>query len=347
MATLKNVTINDTGYLKLPIGNSGQRPTEDGTNTGAMRINSDTGKLEFWNGAAWELNTVAFPFRTIITTAFAVGGYKSSVAWSNANKTFTSTDTTVNLGDGSIEASFNYQFGACSKDYLYVFGAGGGHAVSSNYTIAYNMRTEQQATDISRTLAHSRHNFGGVFQEHYYAWMSGGPSDQIEEYNLTTKTYIGVSGTYATGNLWGMSHENYALLYSSNTATNWTFATRTTSARGGTTPSNHHQQKSVQSKLTYGWAGNEGSYAGGNNMRRTNMITNSTSGTVAKPITNSGEENFTMGQDHQYMLGMFNGAQNNLSWRFNYATESGFTGGASMQPKGHDGMSSAVCGWTD
>jgi hypothetical protein len=52
-----------------------------------------------------------------------------------------------------------------------------------------------------------------------------------------------------------------------------------------------------------------------------------------------------MGQNHQYMLGMYNGAQNNISWRFNYATESGFQGGASMEPKGKGGASSGVCSW--
>ena len=351
MATLKNVTINDTGYLRLPIGTGNQRPTENADNTGALRINSSTGKLEFWNGTQWELNTVSFPFRTIITTAFMQGGYKDSVAWNNINKTFVSTDTTVNLGDNSIERAHNYQWGACSKDYAYVFGAGGAHAVASNYTIAYNMRTEQQATDITRTLAGTRHTFGGVFQEHYYAWISGGDATRIEEYNLTTKTLIGtLTPTYASGAIWGMSHENIALFYSSNTASTWTFATRTIAARGGTTPSNHHQQKSVQSKWNFAYAGNEGDYLGGNTFRKTNWTTNTTTApgaTLPKPVTNSGEENLTMGNDWQYMLGMYNGLQNNIAWRFNYSTETGFQGGTSMEPKGKDGASSGVCSWTD
>ncbi len=77
------------------------------------------------------------------------------------------------------------------------------------------------------------------------------------------------------------------------------------------------------------------------------MNTNSTSGTIGKPVGNSGEENFSMGQDHQYMTGMFNGLQNNISWRFNYGSESGFQGGSSMEPKGQAGQSSAVCAWRE
>lgn len=349
MATLKNTTINDTGFLRLPKGNSGQRP---GNDSGRMRYNTDSNVVEYYTSrtldAGWKQLTIPFLARTIITNAYIQGGYQNAAAWNNINRTIVATDTTYNLGDGSIEAAFNYQWGACSKDYAYVFGAGGGHAISSNYTIAYNMRTEQQATDITRSLALSRHTFGGIFQEHYYSWFSGGADGRIEEYNLTTKTLVGtITPTSFSGATWGMSHENYGLFYTSEAANTFTFATRTNASRGGTAPSAHHQQKSVNSKGTYAWAGNEGSYAGGNVMRRTNWTTNSTSGTVPKPVQNSGEENFTMGQDHQYMLGMFNGAQNNISWKFMYASESGAQGASSLEPKGKGGASSAVCSWRD
>jgi hypothetical protein len=341
---LSNTSFSDTGFLRLPIGTSAQRTGS----VGAMRLNSTTGLMETFDGVAWDSNVIAFPYRSIITTAFTQGGYKDAVAWNNINKTFTSTDTTVNLGDVT-ERSHNYQWGACSKDYSYVFGAGGGHAVASNYTTAFNMRTEQQVSDITRTLAGTRHTFGGVFQEHYYAWMSGGDATRIEEYNLTTKTLVGtLAPTYASGAIWGISHENIGIFYTSESASTWTFATRTIAARGGTAPSAHHQQKSIQSKHSFAYCGNQGTYNGGNNLRRTNMVTNVTTVPgLNKIVQNSGEENLTLGNDHQYMLGMYNGLQNNISWRFNYATESGFTGATSMEPKGKAGMSSAVCGWCD
>lgn len=357
MATLRNTTIgNATGHLRLPIGTGNQRPTQDAQSVGSIRINSDNGKLEYWNGTAWELNSVAFPFRTIITTAFLQGGYKDAVTWNNVNKTFTSTDTTVNLGDNSIERSHNYAWGACSKDYAYTFGAGNAHATASNYTIAYNMRTEQQATDISRTLTASRNFYGGLFQEHFTTWFAGGSisgagSENIEEYNLVTKTAIGnVGGSiYTTSTAtWGMSTENYGLFYTANSAITFTFATRTQSSRGDTSPSNSDQQKSVNSKWNFAYAGNQGTFLGGNNFRRTNWTTNTTTVPgLNKPVQNSGEENLTLGQDHQYMLGMYNGLQNNISWRWNYSTESGFQGGASMEPKGKEGASSGICSWID
>jgi hypothetical protein len=208
------------------------------------------------------------------------------------------------------------------------------------------MRTEQQTTDIDRSLAINRHNFGAVFQEHYLAWCSGGSSTLMEEYNLTTKTYNGqIGATSLSGANWGMSSENIGIQYNGGSSNTFTFATRTIASRGGTQPGNSHQQKAVQSKIGSAWAGNEGSYNGGYTFRKTSFTTNSTASGPSKPVGNCGEENLTMGQDHQYMIGQYNGLQNNISWKFNYASEQGFQGGASMEPKGKAGASSGTCAW--
>ncbi len=318
---------------------------------GAIRHNAARGVEYVTGDGRWTSYVMPFLTRTIINTAYVQGGYKDGVAWNNTNRTVTATDTTTNLGDGTQEAAHNYHAGACSKNLAYVFGAPNAHGTASNYIIAFNMRTEQvYSSSGSRYMAVSSIYAGVMFKEHYTAWITQGPyGSGIEEFNMNTETLVGtIASTWVSDYSWCMSHENYGLAYASdNNTRTFHFATRTSVARGGTHPSAHHQQKSVQSKLINGYAGNEGSYNAGNNLRRTNFYTDVTSGTVAKPVTNSGEENFTMGQDHQYMLGMYNGAQNNISWRFNYASETGTTGGASLEPKGKLGMSSAVCAWRD
>jgi len=345
MARLKNTTINGTGALVLPKGTTAQRVTGNGS----IRYNTDTNSLETYNAnnANWSTRTIPFKERTIITNTYTQGGYKGSTAWNTCNRTYHATDTSIQVNN--VERSHNYQWGANSRHIAYVFGAGNGHAVSSNVVTAYNMHTESFFTSgFTRNVARSRHLFGGVFDEHYRAYINGEDS-RIEEFNMVTGTLLGDVGTatWSGGNVWGMSGENFGILYNGGSSYTYNFATRTGFGRGGTQPSSSHQQKSVQSKIGYGWAGNEGSYRGGNNLRRTNMITNSTSGTISKPVTNCGEENFTMGQDHQYMLGQYNGLQNNISWRFNYGSESGFQGGSSMQPKGQAGQSSATCNWRE
>lgn len=315
---------------------------------GMMRYNTVSGGPEFYINGFWREMPIPFIARNIITTSYMMGGYKNAVAWNNVNRTLNATDTTTNLGDGSIERTFNYQSGACGQNNAFVFGAGNGHAVPSNYVIGFNMRTETQlTTGFSRTLANNNYNTGTVFKETDIAWTSGGGSALTEEFNLVTQTVYNVNANLAFGSeAWAMSHENYGIFYSGGTDNSFYFATRTMMARGGSLVGAFHQQKSVQSKLTYSYAGNEGSYEGGFNLRRTNMYTNITAaGLIRKPAPNCGEENLTMGQDHQYMLGQFDGQQNNMAWKFFYATETGFLGDRSMQAKGKGGASSGVCAW--
>ena len=53
MSLLKNTTINDTGFLKIPAGNTAQRPTSP--STGMVRFNTDTRSTEWYDGVygAW------------------------------------------------------------------------------------------------------------------------------------------------------------------------------------------------------------------------------------------------------------------------------------------------------
>ena len=110
MANLKNTTVNDTGFLQLPVGTTAQRPTPA---AGQMRFNTSTGKAEFYNAtqAAWK--------PTINQGVIATGGnsvydadvegttYRVHVFTNTGNSTFTVTQ------GGSVE-------------YLIVAGGGGG-----------------------------------------------------------------------------------------------------------------------------------------------------------------------------------------------------------------------------
>jgi hypothetical protein len=58
MATLKNTTINDTGYIQLPSGNTGQRPTAA---NGMIRYNSETSKIEYYAGSWKNVSLLSDP----------------------------------------------------------------------------------------------------------------------------------------------------------------------------------------------------------------------------------------------------------------------------------------------
>lgn len=309
---------------------------------------------------------VPFLYRRIITAGYVNGGYANSVAWRNVNTVNHSTDVTTNLGD-LMQFSGNYNAGAHGKDIAYIFGTNGsgseGVGVWAN-TSCYNMRTNStynRTTSMNTpgTVGNSQGlmdcDEDGVAR---YAWMSGNNATaSIYKFDLYTEVSLAAistsfpqdnSGEAAGGS--GMMHETFGYWWTSTAPTTtgklkFTFATETQSVPT-VNAGQHSNQKGISSKLGVGYAGNEGTYLGGNYLRKTSFITESTlsSTSIAKPVQNSGEENFDMGQDHQYMLGMYNGAQLNTSWRFNYSTDTGFQGGASMQPTGTQSGTGSTAG---
>lgn len=56
MANLKNTTINDTGYLRLPSGTTAQRPGTPAA--GMMRHNTDLSEMECYTGVGWSKSIV-------------------------------------------------------------------------------------------------------------------------------------------------------------------------------------------------------------------------------------------------------------------------------------------------
>jgi hypothetical protein len=191
-----------------------------------------------------------------------------------------------------------------------------------------------------------------------YSWQNGSQgSAVIQKFNLTTEVHSGTQSTsFSQAGIGASAHfsEFYGFWWADNSSEasgkrKFVFTTETES-----TPSAnigfHSQQQGMSTKVGKGYAGNEGSYNGGFNFRITNYTTDTVTGTVAKPIGDSGEENFDMGQDYGYMMGMYNTAgQNNRAYKFTYATNSGVELPASGQPTapGIGGRSSGHGYWRD
>ena len=147
MATLKNTTINDTGYLQLPVGTTAQRPSSP--SSGYMRINSDTGYIELYQAGNGWVNL--FPLSTIVATGGTVttsGVYKTHTFTSSGIFTVTSApvgaavdimvvaggggggfDVGGGGGGGGLIYNPNY-IGLSATSYSIVIGAGGAGASS-------------------------------------------------------------------------------------------------------------------------------------------------------------------------------------------------------------------------
>ena len=293
-----------------------------------------------------------FKYRQIINYAYVGGGYKNSSPWKNVHKTVSSTDQTTNLGT-LLQYSANYVSGACSLNIFYIWGASNSHPGTTAQTVAMNMFTESSySLTTAMNMIQARNDSGTMFYEHNYAWITGGGYSNVDKFNFWTETMAsstftgGIAGDDQGGvsthsdqytGYFGDSDENSKLAFLTDTIS--TATSNTFIWRG--------QQKGISSKLRKGYCGNEGSYSGGYNLRRWHYPSDSAMGTVGKPQTNCGEENYTMGQDHQYMLGNYDGAQNNENWKWYYATDSGTANVNGLSPTAQAGQSSGHCGWRE
>lgn len=284
--------------------------------------------------------SVPWLYRQIITTMYMVGGYKDSTAWSNGNRFPRSTETCTNLGNGCID-NYNYKSGMCSDNNGYVFGAGGGHAVNLNATSKFSIRTEVKVSNPGGPGFACADTYTAFAPDRNRSFTTGDGVSNMFRFTASSESFSTIGGGQG-GDAAGISGENKGIFWGdANRSINFsTEAQATISMAGGA----HGQQKGLSSKVNLGYGGNEGTYNGGYNHRKIN-ITNETYNTITKMLANCGEENFAMSQDRGYILGEYNGAQNNNCGRIIYATDAIASGFTSVQ--GNAGASSGHCFWRD
>lgn len=345
MANLKNTNITSTGHLSLPVSTN----TAAGT-AGQLRYNPASQALEHYktrDASTWQRLSIPFLNRTVVTTGYINGGYASSTVWNNTNRTNFATDTTINLGDGTQELGHNYQSSAFNRTRNFTWGAGNGHCVAASNVICFNMRTETaQTSGYTRSFPVSQINAGTVQQEEFLAWWNNGSySTNIYEFNLTTETgFTAVTTGGIGGPVWGTSHENYGVFWSSSAQT-FTYSTKTLTTRSGTQPSGDGYQHTIQFKQGYHYAGREGNPS--TNWRKTNFFTNTSADALGAKPYYSGEENMLTGQDWGYAVGWYQGTHVNTAFKFVYPTETGYGSTSSLECKGKSGNSSATTSWRD
>jgi hypothetical protein len=348
-------TVLDTTGFSVANFTTGTRPANPVT--GQVIYNTTIGLLEIYDNGIWKdatqnISGGAFLYRQIITTSYVAGGYKDTSPWRNVNRMVHATDIMTNLGD-LLSITANYTSGANNLTRAFMWGALAGATIGgSNQTVAYNMITETGAgLNSSWNMTVSRDDSGTIFKENQYAYITGGGSSAVDVFNLTTETMLSAGAVAGQA---GDSGFNYGVsAFSDESVGYWwgssgqklTFATGSTyTVAAAANASTNGQQKGISSKLGRGYMGNEGNYNGGYNLRRY-VVSTDTYTTIAKPIGNSGEENFDMGQSWQYKMGGYDGAQNNRGWKFTYSTDTGIELGAGSVRTGVPGGSSGHCAW--
>ena len=367
-------SLNISGQYVIPRGPRANRPSSPDIgslyleeSTSGSFVVTYTASSNYDGG--WEpvgsqnTDRTGFKYRQVINYSYLAGGYKDASPWKNVHRTTNSTDQTVHLGE-LLDYPASYTSGACSKRILFLWSTNtdnafkGDSTIHSTWTSGVHMVNETTYAHQSKwDLANARDDCGTLHQETEFAWIFGAGVAAVEKFNLTNETMYSVyyqagvpyitTTTSITGSgpsgASGFSDENYGYGWTQQSGTKLFFAndTFTNSQQWGASG----QQKGISSKVGKGYCGNEGTYNAGYNLRRWSAFTETNIGNVSKPHPNCGEENFTMGQDHQYMLGNYDGAQNNTSWKFSYTTDTGTVNPSGLAPGVNGGTSSGHCGW--
>lgn len=124
MATLKNLTVNDVGYMRIPQGTTAQRPTPS---TGMIRYNTDNKINEVYTGTEWKpINNSVQTATGGTITGNIIGGYNVH--------TFTSPGTFTPTYSGSVEVVVVAGGGGGTG--LAGGGGAGGYIYNASYTVA-------------------------------------------------------------------------------------------------------------------------------------------------------------------------------------------------------------------
>jgi hypothetical protein len=338
-----NTTISGTGFLQLPADNS-----QTGNTNGQLRFNPTQNKIEWYNSGTqngWTYFGIPFQARDVQVAGYLHGGYAASTTWNNTNRMTFATDTSVNLGDGTQEASHNYQSSAFNLRRNFTWGAGGSHCAPASNIICFDMVTEQAVTSgYTRNMPGNTLNTGTIQKEHYFSYLSPYSylSAAIYEFNLTTET---LGTTYGTGgnNQWGAWTENFGIFYG-GTEKIFNFATRTPYDRGASTAlAGDAYQHNMQTRQATTIAGREGNPS--TNWRVTNYQNNASYNAIGAKPAYSGEENMVSARDWAYCMGFYNGSHVNTTYKLTFSTFAGYTGSSSMEPKGKSGNSSGTMSW--
>lgn len=99
MATLKNTTINDTGYIRLPSGTTAQRP--DTPAVGDMRYNSTTGFAEVYTSGGWGIFGALPPSISSVSPVTFTGEQGTTFTINGAN--FTSDATVIFITNSNTQ----------------------------------------------------------------------------------------------------------------------------------------------------------------------------------------------------------------------------------------------------
>lgn len=348
----------------------GRLPAISDTVRGAPLMSDGTNFVWKYPGSMGTLS--GWRYRSIFTHGFLCGGYKGFNPWRSVNKTWHATDTTYYCGE-QMDKPGAYVDGSWSDYNGYIWGTGETWTAATTYVSSINLHNgvmRQTSGALSRSTALADYSntsqlggqtgYGGIQLANNVSYnggatrigsagyrLGGGRTD-IDKLNFDTEIMYTISATTGSGgqSTAGFGGETKAwIAMSGSVRHNLTWSTDAISTWApGVDVSSDGQQKTLGTKWGHFYAGQGSNTVIGmyKILESTGTPTSGTNVTFNK-LRNYGEENFQMGQDWGYMLGQYDGQQNNHTVKHNYSTDSLTQMGNACMPKGHVGQSSGAC----
>ena len=283
-------------------------------------------------------------YRTIINRGYMAGGYRSSVPWSNVNRTNHSNDTSSNLGN-IMDQPGTYMDGGFSDVTGWTWGNDPSYPTNSNRGWAFNMTndTRKGYNNGNLNMSTGRNDHGVSNEDTSKSVITGGGSANTDIMTHSSETmrtnvnnsglssdYLGAAWSQTAGYHWNGTHRKIS------------FSTESWSGMFGTQGTH---SKGLTSKYGYYYIGPPNN---SRNLEKVNSSTDSSIGTIGNypnGQNTQGEHNMQTGQDAGYSIGMWQGSngQANDSWKLTYSNDSfsnGNSGQSALQPKGQPGCSS-------
>jgi hypothetical protein len=310
----------------------------------------------------------AWLYRSIYTHGFLAGGYKGYNPWRAVNKMWHATEVTLYCGE-QLFAVASYTKGIWSdyNAYIVAHGNPATYAQSTSQIASYSLFNGSMRMVTADGFSSSGVSYGyegndpqnqglgygsAGFGNHVggmrmnvdrsdnggandikgqSGWIVGGGSTTTNRMHFPTEVMYTGADSGLSGICDGASGELRGWFA-------WT--------------SDYKYVTWSNSTWTSGWGSGNGSKYGHHYIGTSSNVTlpkarfsDSTGATLANfnKVRAYGEDNCMMGQDNGYVLGHYDGQQNNHTIRQSYSTDSEVTLGSAAQPKGHYGQSSGAC----
>jgi len=363
----KGVTLNSSSGVLSGSFNIGARQAASQTFNFGITAKDSLGNSSSENQYSLTVTTPYF-YRQILTTGYSIGGYKSGTPWKNVNRLIMASEITVDLGD-VLPSSHNYHSGACGPDHQYTTGctSGGGANIVGTKTQKLNMRTETASNSNDHAysggaMAVWAGNDGNQTSIYCGGGTTGTNADKIQKMPIATDTWANISATLANTSQYSNaitgSTELYAAMSGASSSAwdgvtvitqKFVYSTDTVASWTASSPMcGSPQDKVLSSKLDRMYGGTASGTPGSTGWTKTIWSTDAQY-TISKPV-NSAEQNYIMGQDRGWYVGMYNstgGGQLVDSMRLIYAVDISSVANTGTQRKGVSGASSGTTGWRD